>query len=181
MGAVFQQIVQGSWTSSAFISKKMSSTESHYSAFDPELIAAYSAVRHFRFLLEGRDFTLFTDQKPLTHSLWVSPPWSTRQQQQLAFISEFTSNLIHLHGSQNVVANALSRPSLLPPLAPLLLTVFTIHFIPSAPPIDFSQFLALQPSCPEMFSLLSKPSLCVFSFPSGQSSVLCDLSTGSAP
>ena len=51
--------------------------ESRYSAFDREVLAAYSAVRHFLFLLEGREFTLFIDHKPLTHSLFrISLPWS---------------------------------------------------------------------------------------------------------
>jgi hypothetical protein len=35
-----------------------------YSTFDRELLAAFSAVRHFRFLLEGRQFRLLTDHKP---------------------------------------------------------------------------------------------------------------------
>ena len=64
----------------------------HYKG-DRELLSPYSTVRHFGFLLEGRDFTLFTDHKPLTYSLLrVSPLWSTWQ---LSFISEFTSNLVH--------------------------------------------------------------------------------------
>ena len=77
VGAVFQQLVQGSWAPLAFFSRKLSSAESCYSAFDHELLPAYSVVRHFRFLLEGRDFTLFTNPKPLTHSLFrVSLPGS---------------------------------------------------------------------------------------------------------
>ena len=77
VGAVFQQKLQGTWSPFAFFSKKLSSTESKYSAFNRELLAAYSAVLHFRFLLEGRQFTLFRDHKPLTHALfWSSPPWS---------------------------------------------------------------------------------------------------------
>ena len=77
VGAVLQQKLQGSWSLLAFFSKKLSSAESKYSAFDRELLAAYSAVCHFRFLLEGQQFTLFTDHKPLTHTLFrSSPPWS---------------------------------------------------------------------------------------------------------
>ena len=52
MGAVFQQLVRGSWAHLAFFSKKLSSAKSRYSAFDRELLAAYSAMRHFCFLLE---------------------------------------------------------------------------------------------------------------------------------
>ena len=57
MGAVFQQLVQGSWAPIAFYSKKLSSAETRYSPFDCELLAAYSAVKHFCFLLQGRNFS----------------------------------------------------------------------------------------------------------------------------
>ena len=128
IGAVFQELVPGSWAPFAFFFKKLSSAESCYSAFDRELLAAYSALRHFQFLLEGREFTLFTDHNPLTHSMFrVSPPWAARQQRQLSFLSKFTSNIVHLPCSQNFVADALSWPSLSPPLA-------------SSPPLPFSPF-----------------------------------------
>ena len=112
MGAVFQQLVWGTWAPLAFYSKKLSSAKTCYSAFHRELLAAFSAVKHFHFMLEGRDFTLFTDHKPLTFALFrVSPPWSARQQCHLSYLSEFTSDLVHLPGLQNVVADALSRHS----------------------------------------------------------------------
>ena len=58
-------------------------------------------------MLEGRNFTLFMDYKHPTYALFrVSPPWSARQQRHL---SEFTSDLIHLLGPQNIVADAVSR------------------------------------------------------------------------
>jgi hypothetical protein len=41
----------------------------------------------------------------------VSPPWSARQQRHLAYISEFTTDIRHTPGTENVVADALSRPS----------------------------------------------------------------------
>ena len=59
-------------------------------------------------MLEGRSFTLFTDHKPLTFAISrTSPPWSARQQRHLSFISEFTSNIVHLPGAENCVADAL--------------------------------------------------------------------------
>ena len=100
VGTVLQQKLWGSWSLLAFFSKKLSSAESKYSAFDRELLAAYSAVRHFCFLMEGQHFTLFTDHKPLTHALfWSSLPWSTRHQHHLAYISEFTSDIVHVPGA----------------------------------------------------------------------------------
>jgi hypothetical protein len=54
VGGVLQQLQGRSWQPLAFFSKKLSPTQARYSTFDSELLAAFSAVRHFRFLLEGR-------------------------------------------------------------------------------------------------------------------------------
>ena len=113
VGAVLQQRLLGSWSPLAFFSKKLSSAESKNSAFDRELLPAYSSIRHFRFLLEAQEFTVLTNHKPLTLALFRSSlPWSTRQTGHLAYISEFTSNIIHISGSKNVVVNALSVQSM---------------------------------------------------------------------
>ena len=79
VGAVLQQRLHGYWSPLAFFSKKLSSAQSKYSTFDRELLAAYSAVCHFRFLLEARVFTRFTDHKPLTLALFRSSPPVVRQ------------------------------------------------------------------------------------------------------
>ena len=112
VGAVLQQRIDGAWVSLSFFSRKLSETERKYSAFDRELLAAYLSIRHFRFMLEGRDFFLFTNHKPLTSALFrSSPPRSARQQRHLAYIAEFTSSIVHVPGLENTVAEALSRPS----------------------------------------------------------------------
>ena len=111
IGAILQQKIQSSWSPLAFFSKKLSSAKSNYSTLDRELLAAYSAACHFPFLLEGRQFTLFTDHKPLRHALFRSfTPWSAWQQHHLAYISEFTSDIVHVPVAENAVADALSRP-----------------------------------------------------------------------
>jgi hypothetical protein len=79
----------------AFYSKKLSGAGTTYSTFDRELLATFSVVRHFRFLLEGQQFRLLTDHKPLVTSLFrTTPPWLARQQRQLSF-AEFTSDIRH--------------------------------------------------------------------------------------
>jgi hypothetical protein len=82
-----------------------------YSAFDRELLAAFLSVRHFQYLLDGRRFHILTDHKQLTQALHrISDPWTARVQRQLAFLAELTSDVRHISGKANVVADALSRP-----------------------------------------------------------------------
>jgi hypothetical protein len=91
VGGVIQQLTGGRWQPLAFYSKTLSGAGTRYSTFDRELLAAFRAVRHFRFSLEGRQFRLLTDHKPLVTSLFrTTPTWSARQQRQLSFIAEFT-------------------------------------------------------------------------------------------
>ena len=110
IGAVLQQQLRDkSWSPLAFFSKKLSDAEKKYSAFDRELLAAFLSVHHFRFMLEGKEFTIFTDHKPLTHALFrTSPLWSARQQRQLAYLAEFTNSIVHVPSKENLVADALS-------------------------------------------------------------------------
>ena len=49
VGAVLQQYIRGSWCPIAFFSKKLRPTETHYSAFDRELLAVYLAIKHFHY------------------------------------------------------------------------------------------------------------------------------------
>ena len=111
VGAVLQQKEGGSWRPLSFFSKKLTPTEARYSTFDRELLACARAIRHFRYQLEGRQFHVLTDHKPLTHALHrVSEAHTARQGRHLAYIAEFTSDLRHVAGEHNVVADALSRP-----------------------------------------------------------------------
>jgi len=113
VGAALQQRRRGQdhWEPLGFFSRKLDSPQLNYSAFDRELFAAYAAVRHFRYQLEGRSFCIMTDHKPLLGAFSkLSDAWSPRQQRQLSFIAEYTADLRHVAGIDNVVADALSRP-----------------------------------------------------------------------
>ncbi len=113
IGGVLQQRPNKSspWRPLGFYSKKLDGPQLNHSAFDRELFGVFASIRHFRHLLEGRKFAVWTDHKPLTFALHrLSEPWSGRQQRQLAYVAEFTNNLVHVPGVENVVADALSRP-----------------------------------------------------------------------
>jgi cleavage and polyadenylation specificity factor subunit 1 len=57
MGAVLQQRVNNTWQPLAFFYRKLNPAQQKYSAYDRELLAIYEAVKHFRHMLEARDFT----------------------------------------------------------------------------------------------------------------------------
>jgi len=69
IGAQLEQMQNGHWVPLAFFSRKLSSTEKKYSAFDRELLSVYQAVKHFRHFVEAKPFTLYTDNKPLVFAL----------------------------------------------------------------------------------------------------------------
>jgi cleavage and polyadenylation specificity factor subunit 1 len=110
MGAVLQQQVKDVWQPLTFFSRKINPAQQKYSAYDRELLAIYEAVRYFRHMLEARHFTILADHKPLTfafHQKWDK--CSPRQFNHLDFISQFTTDIRHIAGQDNIVANTLSR------------------------------------------------------------------------
>jgi hypothetical protein len=113
VGAVLQQRERGSPAQRplSFFSQKLAAAQTRYSAFDRELLAIYSGIRYFRYMLEGRRFTVYTDHKPLSFALHKqAEPWNARQQRHFSYIAEFTGDIRHVAGSANGVADALSRP-----------------------------------------------------------------------
>lgn len=114
VGATLQQRINSEWQPLGFFSKKLSSAEQKYGAYDRELLAIYLAIKNFQHMLEGRQFTIFTDHKPLTFAFLQKPEkCSPRQFRHLDFISQFTTVIQHIPGDQNVVADALSRIELI--------------------------------------------------------------------
>ncbi|GFU34035.1 transposon Tf2-6 polyprotein [Trichonephila clavipes] len=68
IGGALHQVVDSELQPLAFFSRKLTSSEKSYSAYDRELLAIYWAIRYFRYMLEARTFTVFTDHKPLTYA-----------------------------------------------------------------------------------------------------------------
>ena len=110
MGAVLQLFVNGTWEPVAFFSKKLRPPQRKYSTFDRELLAHYLGIQYLCYFLEGQWFMSYTDHKPLTFCMSkVSKPWSNCQQHQLAYISEYTTEILHLQGKDNFITDMLSR------------------------------------------------------------------------
>ena len=173
VGGVIQQFHGQAWEPIAFFSKKLLPAETRYSAFGRELLAIYLAIKHFRFMLEGRPFCVYTDHKPLIHAFNAKPDrHSPREIRQLDFISQFTTDLRHVKGQDNVVADTLSRPD--------------ISTVSTDTQIDFAELAAAQETDAELQEFLkpgNKTSLVLEKVPlltTDGGSIVCDVSHGLA-
>ncbi|GBO13627.1 Retrovirus-related Pol polyprotein from transposon 17.6 [Araneus ventricosus] len=137
IGAVLQQNSGRKSEPLAFFSRRLDDSEKNYSTFDQELLAIYSAIRHFRHMLEGREFTVFTDHKPLVYLFHKSGDKHSPRQRHSEYISQFTTTIRHIVGDANVVADALSRISGI-----------------SIPGVDFQQMALAQTTDEELQTLL---------------------------
>ena len=135
IGVVLEQLVHGVWQPLAFFSKHLRLAERKYSGFDREILSLYLEIHHFRYFLEGRTFTAYTDHKPLTFCMSkLLDPWTSRQQRHITYISEFTTDIKQVQRKHNHVANTLSRA--------------TINFIHEG--VDFEGMAANQKVDPEV-------------------------------
>ncbi|GBO10971.1 Retrovirus-related Pol polyprotein from transposon 297, partial [Araneus ventricosus] len=152
----------------AFFSRKLTLAESRYSTYDRELLAVYSSVKHFRHFLEGRDFIIYTDHKPLKFAFQqTGDKASPRQQRHLEFISQFGTDIRYISGIQNTVADALSR----------------IDEIGIPSEIDYEEIARAQTDDEELLTLQGANSNLVFktitnSLEPHDTPLHCDVSTG---
>lgn len=154
----------------AFFSRKLQGPELNYSTFDRELLAAKDSIRYFRHYVEGRDFTLYTDHKPLTHALSrKSDNYTARQSRHLDYIAQFTSDIRHIKGVDNVAADVMSRSGLDEVTAT------------SGLPFILSRLQQEQENDTELADLISEKTACSLKlekipFPSGQGTIWADTS-----
>ena len=110
LGAVLEQKTDCVWKPLAFFSRQLRKPKRNYAAFDRELLGIHLAIKQFRYFLEGRTFIIYMDHKPVPPALHkISEAVSGRQARQLAAISEATTDVQHVSGKDNIVADALSR------------------------------------------------------------------------
>ena len=103
VGAGIEQFIDHEWRPIGFFSRKLQPAETCYSTFDRELLGVYLAIRHFKWFIEGRVFHMYTYHKPLTFAI------SSGSTQHSPLNSEFTTDLRHVKGKNNAVADAFSR------------------------------------------------------------------------
>jgi RNase H-like domain found in reverse transcriptase len=128
------------WQPLGFFLKKLLPAERRYSGFDRELLACVQGIRYFRYMLEARRFTIYTDHKPLTFAIHkVAEPWSARQARHLSYVAEFSTDIRHVAGVDNVVADTLSRP-------PRPAVICSVPATPGS--LDMAALAAVQRTCP---------------------------------
>ena len=164
LGAKLEQKEGKHFVPLAFFSRKLSKAELNYSAYDRELLAIRASIHHFRHFLEGRPFTVWTDHRPLTFALeQKAERHSSRQARALSFISEFTSDIRHIKGEANCVADTLSR----------------INALSALPKVNFTELAAAQSDSPELQAFISSQhSLDLTTVTMDTSEVICDVSEG---
>ena len=94
----------------AFASKTLTTTQSHYSNIEREMLAVVYGVERFTSYLYGRSFTVVSDHKPLEmiarKALSSAPP---RLQRMLLKIQGYDYSVMYRPGSQMVISDTLSR------------------------------------------------------------------------
>lgn len=169
VGAALNQFVKRVMQPLGFYSKKFTKTKQRYSTYDRELEAMYQGVKYFRHMLEGREFCIYTDHRPLIFAFQQKhEKTSPRQARQLDFIGQFTTDIRHISGSDNSVADHLSR----------------INVVDYDGDIDFEKIAIAQQNDPEIKAIIDKEdssssslSLKLLSIPSSSVKIYCDTSS----
>ena len=167
IGGVLQQVYKGQVQPLAFYSQKLTKAQQNYSTYDRELLAIYKCIQYFRNQVEGRSVVIYTDHKPLTFMFTKSYQKGTpRQLRYIDFVSQFTTDIRHIAGEDNVVADMLSR-------------VEAVH----AKDLDYNILRQEQEKDPELQRYLKgqQPSgleLKVFQTPFSRDPIICDTAHG---
>ncbi|XP_076389540.1 uncharacterized protein LOC143264774 [Megachile rotundata] len=166
VGALLQQFINNMWQPLAFYTKVLSAAQRKCSAYDRELFAIYTTVKRFRYLVEVRNFIIYIDHKPLIFAFRQKlDKCSSRQFRYLDYISQFSTDIRHIKGVANNVADALSRVE----------TVFS--------PLDYKAFEQAQRQDLEMKQMLETetciPQLKKVHFPDIDVFLHCDVSSES--
>ena len=109
MGAALEQRSGDLWQPLGFFSQLFSPAQQKYSTYDRELTAIYEAIRHFLYYLEGVEFKIYMDHKPLVYALQQnSDKMPAIRARRLSYIAQFNTKICYLPGEENDVADALS-------------------------------------------------------------------------
>ena len=108
ISAILNQEEEGHLAPIAYSSRKLSSLEKRYSIYEREALAVVYGCEKFRCFLEHKEFVVHTDSEALSwlrkrpHQLGRIGRWVMR-------LSPFKFSLVHVRGTLNAAADALSR------------------------------------------------------------------------
>ncbi|RXN37938.1 Retrovirus-related Pol polyprotein from transposon 412 [Labeo rohita] len=111
LGAVLSQVPEGETKARpiAFASKALTRAQTKYPAHRLEFLALkWSVCDKFSHWLKGHNFTVWTDNNPLTYIL-TKPKLDACEQRWVSKLAPYRFNIQYIPGSRNVVADALSR------------------------------------------------------------------------
>lgn len=99
VGAMLQHYSNSEWCLISYFSKKLQPAETRYSTFDRELLYVYLAIKHSCHFVEGHQFHVRTDHKPLMLPLSsCSDRYTPWQACHLDYFSQFTTDYIQYIG-----------------------------------------------------------------------------------
>ena len=169
IGAVLQIKRNGVRPPVVFFSQRLDKTQNKYATFDKELLAVYSAIRHFRHFLKCKEFAIYTDHKPLVRAFQSSHSQKLGcRVRQMSYIRELTGDIRYTKGSENFTAAAL-----------LQVTINNIEYFRDG--IDFESVAAAQTKDADLLEYLAYPdktSLRLEQFLISPLLLWCDSSTG---
>ena len=165
--AVLKQRIGDQWQPISYFSRKFTPEETRYSMFDRELLTIYLAIWNFRRMVEGREFAVFTDHKPMTRafSSRETPPSSSILPSRLHF-----ADIRHVKGANNPLADALSQVEV---------NALQLH-----QDIDFEAMAKAQAEDHDLSTLQSSSSsssslpVSNIPIPTSPTTLICDISTG---
>ena len=107
-GAVLSQERNGKDEPISFASRGFTQGEKNKSTIEKELAAIHFAITHFRPYVYGTHFLIRSDHRPLAYLFGKREPSSKLTRMRLD-IEEYRFTIEYIKGSENVVADALSR------------------------------------------------------------------------
>ena len=108
VGACLSQIIDEVDAPISFVSAKFTDVQQRWSTIEKEAYAIIFALKKFDYLVFGRQIHLFTDHNPLQY-ITACTPKSAKLTRWALSLSRYNITIHHIKGSDNVVADFLSR------------------------------------------------------------------------
>ena len=96
----------------AYYSRKLTTAQLNYMTTEQELLAIVETLKEFCNISIGQRIVVYTDHQNLPYKVFNTE----RVMRWRLIIEEYGPDLVYLPGESNIVADALSRPHLLPSL-----------------------------------------------------------------